>query len=324
MSDLALQSHISGCVDLYDIDAAAASDNAIIGNRHNESPAARSTWCYRVAPSLEHALRGADFVVASILPGTLAQMSLQIDACERMGIYHSVGDTVGPAGLTRSLRTIHFYAHLARRIAELCPDAWVINYTNPMTVCVRTMSAAFDRIKLVGCCHEVFGTQNLIARAAQESLGIEAIDRHELSTAVTGINHFTWITAASWRHVDLMPMYMNFAQRYAETGFTFDGVPESWRSSCFSSASRVKFDLTLRHGAIAAAGDRHIAEFAPTPNLKDPSSVEQWKVRVGRCVVDRSIDDFHNASTRSIDPSGTRAAKTCATPVTVELNITLR
>lgn len=106
----------------------------------------------------------------------------------------------------------------------------------------------------------------------RERLGIEVPRREDIRVNVLGINHFTWITKASYRHIDLLPIFREFSAHYGESGYELEG--ESWRDSVFCSAHRVAFDLFETYGAIPAAGDRHLAEFLPGPYLKQP---EVWK-----------------------------------------------
>ena len=173
MSDLASEKTMCGVVSLYDIDKEAACKNEVIGNSiccHHKDV---SPWKYEVADSLKEALTGADFVVISIQPATFDEMESDVHTPEKYGIYQSVGDTTGPGGVVRSLRTIPMFEEIALAIKEFSPKAWVINYTNPMTVCVRTLYRVFPEIKAFGCCHEVFGTQKLVCKAIEEELGIK-------------------------------------------------------------------------------------------------------------------------------------------------------
>ncbi len=274
MQDLALEAKLSGTVRLYDIDTAAAHDNELIGNLMTQRAAANGKWAYRTVTSMEAAITGADFIIISILPGTFDEMDSDVHAPEKYGIYQSVGDTVGPGGLMRALRTVPLYAEFAKQIAAYAPDAWVINYTNPMTQCTRTLYEVFPQIKAFGCCHEVFGTQELLAAMLKEVMGIEAT-RDEIKVNVLGVNHFTWLDKARYQGIDLFPLYREFALKYLESGYEING--KAWDTDPFSFAHRVKFDLFLRFGIIAAAGDRHLAEFLPPWYLKDPETVKQWK-----------------------------------------------
>lgn len=275
MSDLAVEADLGGQVKLYDIDLEAAKKNELIGNTISQCPEASGKWRYQAVDSLREALTGADFVVISILPGTFREMASDVHTPERYGIYQSVGDTTGPGGLVRALRTIPMYIQIAEAIRDHAPDAWVINYTNPMALCVRTLYEVYPGIKAVGCCHEVFGAQELLAHALREQAGVTGVRREEIEINVLGINHFTWIDAASYKTMDLMPVYREFVDRFYDTGYEEPGS-DGWRQAPFGSANRVKFDLFRRYGLIAAAGDRHLAEFVPW-YLRDPESVASWK-----------------------------------------------
>ena len=275
MMDLAMDSQMEGTLRLYDIDKSAAEKNKIIGERISAHPDARAHWKYEVSPSLSDALRGADVVVISILPGTFAEMRSDVHLPERYGVWQSVGDTVGPGGMVRALRTIPMYVEIAEAIRHHAPEAWVINYTNPMSLCMATLYEVFPQIRAFGCCHEVFGTQKLLASMLLDMCGIEGVTRQEIKVNVLGINHFTWFDAASYEGMDLFPLYRDFSQKYYDTGFCYTENDNPVNKS-FSCTHRVKFDLFQRYGLIAAAGDRHLAEFMPPWYLKNPQTVEAW------------------------------------------------
>lgn len=277
MGDLANESALRGVVRLYDIEEAAAETNAHIGNALSARADVAGKWRYEVASDLASALRGADIVVASILPGTFAEMASDVHAPEALGIYQSVGDTTGPGGLLRALRTIPMYQEIAEAVRVHCPDAWVMNYTNPMALCVRTLHETFPGIKAFGCCHEVFGTRKLLAAVARERLGASDAAMDDVEVNVLGVNHFTWLDTASYKTVDLFPEYRAFVEEHYREGY--EGSEEdNWLNSWFASAERVKFDLFRRYGLIAAAGDRHLAEFMPARYyLRNPETVRSWK-----------------------------------------------
>jgi alpha-galactosidase len=278
MKDLAFEKDIAGAIYLYDIDMEAAKANEVLGNKvmaaHNPGQ-----WTFQAEASLEKALTGSDFVFISVLPGDFEEMAVDVHAPERYGIYQSVGDTVGPGGLNRALRTIPIFETIGRAIKQWAPGAWVLNYTNPMSICTRTLYQVFPGIKAFGCCHEVFGTQRLLAHIIVHAGLAEkgSIQRDAITTNVVGINHFTWIDQASWGTHDLFPLYAAFAEEFAESGFT-EGIEHHWFNSFFTSGERVKIDLFRRYGLIAAAGDRHLAEFCPPSwYLKTPELAKSWQ-----------------------------------------------
>ena len=275
MTDIAMDPGMEGEVRLYDIDRDAAEKNKIIGDRISAHPQAVSHWRYTVADSLQTALTGADFVIISILPATFDEMESDVHAPESVGVYQSVGDTVGPGGFMRAMRTLPMFRQFAEGIRDYCPNAWVINYTNPMSLCMAALYRVFPQIKAFGCCHEVFGTQKLLSAMLKDMEGLEDVPRQEIQVNVQGINHFTWFTSASYQGQDLFPLYRQFCEKYYETGFLKD-KDDNWMNNFFACAHRVKFDLFLKYGKIAAAGDRHLAEFMPPWYLASPEVAKSW------------------------------------------------
>ena len=296
MTDLSMDASISGTIRLYDIDEAAAKNNEKIGKRLSSRPDAVGKWDYTTCKTLEEALTGCDFVVISILPGTFDEMASDVHLPERHGIYQSVGDTAGPGGMIRALRTIPMFAEIASAIKTFAPSAWVINYTNPMTLCVKTLYHVYPEIKAFGCCHEVFGTQMVLKSICEGTFGLKDIKRDDIFVNVLGINHFTWFDQASYKGIDLFPVYEKYISEHYEEGLAENH--ENWANSTFNCAHRVKFDLFKRYGLIAAAGDRHLAEFMPGDEyLKDPETVAGWKF--GLTTVDWRKEDLRKRLERS-------------------------
>ena len=280
MNDLALSEGISGEIALYDIDLEAAARNQAIGQRINAHPDTVSRWEYIIYEKLEDALSGADFVACSILPGTFDEMHSDVHAPERYGIWQSVGDTVGPGGVLRAMRTVPLYEQFALAIRRQCPDAWVINLTNPMTICCKTLFDVFPGIKAFGCCHEVFNAEEFLCCVLQEELRIKRPDRHELVVDASGINHFTWITEARYKDIDVFSLLPHFMEKYYQCGYCEKrGVaPDNWRFDPFCYGNRVKMDLFRRYGVLAAAGDRHLVEFLDKSwYLDSPASADLWQ-----------------------------------------------
>ena len=116
MSDLAACDDISGDVYLYDIDYEAAQHNEIIGNYYQDLEDAKSIWNYHAVETIGEALKDANFVIISILPGTFDEMASDVHTPEKYGIYQSVGDTSGPGGNVRAMRTIPIYEEISEAI----------------------------------------------------------------------------------------------------------------------------------------------------------------------------------------------------------------
>lgn len=279
MTDLALAEGICGEIALYDIDIPAAELNKKIGEKINEDKNTVSKWDYKVYSEIGEALDGADFVACSILPGTFDEMESDVHLPEEYGIFQSVGDTVGPGGVLRAMRTVPIYEGFAREIKEHCPKAWVINLTNPMTACTKTLFDVFPEIKAFGCCHEVFHAQEFLCCAAKEIFGVPRPSRREMIIDACGVNHFTWITEAYYNGHDMLKILPEFIEKFYEKGYCerADAAPDGFWEDPFLYGNKVKMDLFNRFGVLAAAGDRHLVEFMNNAwYIKDKAAVDYW------------------------------------------------
>ena len=132
------------------------------------------------------ALEGADYVVVCISTGGFASMQHDLAVPERHGIKQSVGDTVGPGGISRALRNIPVMVGIARDMEDVCPDAWLLNITNPMTTLCRAVTRETE-IATVGLCHEVTMAQFTLSQLLDA-------DFRAFDLTVTGVNHLPVIT----------------------------------------------------------------------------------------------------------------------------------
>jgi alpha-galactosidase/6-phospho-beta-glucosidase family protein len=201
------------------------------------------------------ALRGADFVILCVAIGGLGAMHQDLAIPERYGISHAVGDTVGPAGLARGLRHIPLAVQVAREMERLCPDAWLLNLTNPMTTICRGITRA-TAIRTIGLCHEVdlFRRHRLapLFDVPPESIDVE----------VAGINHLPAILRFRLGDRDGAPALRTWLDQHGPFEFVHDHVPEAHRD-VFKDRLAVKLCLFDQLGVLFGAGDRHLAEFFP-------------------------------------------------------------
>ncbi len=310
MFDLALAPELTGVVALYDVDLEAAQLNEQLGNWLQRQPGVVSHWHYETVPALNDALRGADFVILSIQPGTLEVMAEEIAIAERYGMFFPVGDTTGAPGLVRGLRAATLYAGFAHAIAAICPNAWVINYTNPMSICTRTLTRVEPRLQVFGCCHEVFSTQKLLASLVTQYAGATP-SREQIDVNVLGINHFTFVDRARYQDLDLL----NLVRRHmAEPGVRREytrAEVESWHD-WFRSAHQVKFALFESYAILGAAGDRHLVEFMPG-FTRSPEELFRWgvirtpvsyRIERWRRAPQKTRDLIEGRTPLSLEPSG--------------------
>ena len=276
MIDLALCPDLTGEVALYDIDMDSARLNEQLGNWIQDQPGVLSRWHYVAVSSLRGALSQANFVIISIQPGSLELMREEIALAEEYGLFFPVGDTTGAPGLIRGLRSASIYKGFAEALATFCPKAWIINYSNPMAICTWTLTSIVPELKVIGCCHEVFSTQRMLARVAAQYLNIDLPSRNEVQVNVLGINHFTWIDKANYQGHDLLDLLKYHLEQPGILRTYTREVVESWKD-WFHSADQVKFALFQRFGVLAAAGDRHLVEFLPG-FIHSPETLFKWGV----------------------------------------------
>ena len=143
------------------------------------------------------ALRGADYVITMILVGDIEVIRHDINIPLKYGVDQCIGDTLGPGGVFRALRTIPVMLDICRDMEDLCPDAWLLNYTNPMAMVCWAMNDA-AAVRNVGLCHSVQGTAWWLAHLA-------GAPPEEVSYWVAGINHQSWFLELRWKGEDLYP-----------------------------------------------------------------------------------------------------------------------
>ncbi len=145
------------------------------------------------------ALKGADGVITTILHGEVDVWQHDILIPKKYGVDTNVGDTRGPSGIFRFLRTINPIMDIARDIDRYCPKAVYLNYTNPMAMLCRTVQGAFPKMTVTGLCHSVQGTASMLAK------WIGAKDE-EITYTCAGINHQAFYTEFKWNGEDAYPL----------------------------------------------------------------------------------------------------------------------
>ncbi len=200
------------------------------------------------------ALDGADSVILTISTGGLDTMRHDLEIPGKYGVYQPVGDTVGPGGISRAWRNIPVVVGIARDMEALCPRAWLLNYTNPMSTLCRCVTRTTG-VRVIGLCHEIYGGLALV----REIFGLETNDRLEWRAA--GINHLAFFLELRLDGEDAFPRLREFIREHPmlDRGAVEPASP--WFPFC--DRASVKFELFGVFGALAVAADRHVAEFFP-------------------------------------------------------------
>ncbi|HEY5467271.1 MAG TPA: alpha-glucosidase/alpha-galactosidase, partial [Clostridia bacterium] len=144
------------------------------------------------------ALRGADGVVCTILAGGVQVWRHDIEIPKKYGVDINVGDTRGPAGIFRALRTIPVMLDICRDIERYCPQAIFLNYTNPMAMLCRAMQG-ISKVQVTGLCHSVQGTAEMLAKWIGAPMD-------EVTYLCAGINHQAWYLDYRWKGQDAYPL----------------------------------------------------------------------------------------------------------------------
>ncbi len=179
-------------IALYDIDKQRLEDSEIILNainkNVNENRAKIST--YLGVENRKDALRGANFVVNAIQVGLYDPCTItDFEIPKKYGLRQTIADTLGIGGIMRGLRTIPVLEDFARDMQEVCPDAWFLNYTNPMAILTGYMTR-YSGIKTVGLCHSV----QSCAKDLLDHVGmLEEVGEDNFYDRIAGINHMAWL-----------------------------------------------------------------------------------------------------------------------------------
>ncbi len=238
----------------------------------------KAKFTLKTTTSEREALKGADFVVLTISTGGFDAMEADVELPKKYGIYQSVGDTVGPGGISRSLRNIPVVVKLARNMERLCPDAWLLNYTNPMTTLTRAVTSETS-IRCIGLCHELYGTLGVVQRL----FGLKDWTK-EISVKCAGVNHLLWVTEMAINGEDGFAMlrdYLKNPAKYADRQKRAGGRKINLtHAETHLGSNRVKFELFNIFGALPAAGDRHVAEFFPYFLTEANNMGADWGVKL--------------------------------------------
>ncbi|WP_214411191.1 alpha-glucosidase/alpha-galactosidase [Sphaerisporangium fuscum] len=201
------------------------------------------------------ALDGADFVINIIQVGMIDATRTDFEIPARHGLRQTIGDTLGVGGIFRALRTFPVLDGIGRDIAELCPDAWLLNYTNPMAMNVWYLAAATPVKNVVGLCHSVHWTMHDLAQ-------LVGVPLEEVSYLAAGVNHQAWVLRFERAGESLYPLLDEAIER--DPGLL----------------RRVRVDMYRRLGVYPTESSEHSAEYVPW-YLHSDQEIERLRLPVG-------------------------------------------
>lgn len=208
------------------------------------------------------ALKGADYVVVSIRVGGTAANKLDVMIPAKYGVEQAVGDTIGPGGVFYGLRHIPVMLDICRDVEELCPDALLINYTNPMAMICWAVND-HSRVRNVGLCHSVQSTASDLARYIGAPLD-------EISYWVAGINHMAWFLDFKWRGRDAYP----FLRERLKDPEIYLRPDAHW-----AGPDAVRVEVFKALGYFPTESSQHLSEYVPYFR-KRPDLFERFRLEV--------------------------------------------
>ena len=233
-------------IALYDIDANRLDESFLLISKMNESinEGRATVKKYLGVEERKDALRGADFVVNAIQVGLYDPCTIiDFEIPKKYGLRQTIGDTLGIGGIFRALRTIHVLKGFAADIEEVCPNAWLLNYTNPMAMLTGYM-LRYTKVKAVGLCHSVQTCTNDLLRSLDMSDKLEG--RHE---KIAGINHMAWLLEI--KDKDGCDLYPEIKKRAKE------------KNAKEKHGDMVRFDYIDKLGYYCTESSEHNAEYNP-------------------------------------------------------------
>lgn len=257
-----------GTIALVDIDR----DRLATMHRVIEKLAAqlgKTNWRILASPDRTAVLAGSDYVVNCIEVSGTACVRFDNDIPLKYGVDQCIGDTIGPGGLFKALRTIPVWLEVLRDCERLCPRALVLNYTNPMAM-LCLAAGRTSAMHVVGLCHSVQGTSNLLAEYA-------GVPYPELDWECAGINHLAWFTRLEHRGKNLYPrLHKQFAadlaaaERERRAGLTSADATDvkPWIKTevdalRYHQRDLVRKDMCLHFGAFITESSGHLSEYLP-------------------------------------------------------------
>lgn len=220
------------------------------------------------------ALPRADVVIDTIQVGGAAATQIDFDVPARFGLHYTINDTINVGGVMRGLRTVPVVLGIVRDMEELCPDAWLLNYTNPMAILVRAVSERSE-IRTTGLCHSVHWTIHTLA-------GYLGIPPEQIDHVTAGVNHLAWVLRLERDGEDLYP-----ALRAAVDA---GRVPPD---------DLVRAELYRRFGAYPTESSEHHAEYNPWFIPKD-GLIERFHIPIGEYLerVASNLEEYEDTKRR--------------------------
>jgi alpha-galactosidase len=273
-------------LSLHDIDPERLATAEAIARATSAQLGATPT--IRASLDRRTALAGSDYVINSIQVGMHAATLRDFEVPERYGLRQTIGDTLGVGGIFRALRTFPVLAGIAADMREICPDAWLLNYTNPMAMNIGYLAAIAPDLKVVGLCHSVYWT----VRGLCEVIDVPF---EGVAYRAAGLNHQSWLLRWTRDGEDLYPLL------------------DAKIAADADLRRRVRVDMYRSLGYYPTETSEHSSEYVPW-YLHHDAEVERLRIPVG---------DYVNISADNLaEYARTRDALAAGEPLDMERDAT--
>lgn len=227
-----------GTIGLIDIERPRLEVNVRLLQRILEQLGLQDRWRIEVSTDRREVLPGTDYLINTIEVSGMKCVAFDNDIPLKYGIDQCIGDTIGPGGIMKALRTVPVFLEILKDAERLCPGAMVLNYTNPMSI--MTLAAVRSTcLPLVGLCHSVQGTSRQVAERC-------GIPYDEMVWRCGGINHLAWFTELSHQGRDLYPLFL-----------------EKIKNKKIYEQDPVRHEMVKHFGYMVTESSGHFSEYVP-------------------------------------------------------------
>lgn len=233
---------LGGELRLIDIDAERLALTETLMKKVVAEAGEGDKWTVKSSTDRKTLLPGTDYVVNAIEVSGVACVRFDNDIPLEFGVSQNIGDTIGPGGLMKALRTLPVWIEILKDVRDLCPKAVVLNYTNPMNMMCLAAAREVPEVAVVGLCHSVQGTSRMLAKFAD-------VPYEKVRWKCAGINHLAWFT--EFNGPDGESLYPNLIAQAED------------RESKFATDEPVRSDMMLHFGAFITESSGHLSEYLP-------------------------------------------------------------
>jgi alpha-galactosidase len=233
--------NLGGELRLVDVDGARLELSEKLIRKIVEAAGQEDRWVVKASTNRRELLAGTDYIINSIEVSGVECVRHDNDIPLKYGVSQNIGDTIGPGGLMKGMRTVPVWLEILKDAEELCPKAVVLNYTNPMNMMCLAANRS-SSMQIVGLCHSVQGTSHMLSEYCD-------VPYERIQWKCAGINHLAWFTEFNGpAGQDLYPVLFEQAKD---------------RTSKFAKEEPIRSDMMLHFGAFITESSGHLSEYLP-------------------------------------------------------------